>query len=52
MSEFLSLLDELKNQFLENFIAPDSLLEVRVQFNSLDEIVVDPIENPWLIPLK
>ena len=52
MSEFLSRLDELKSQFLENSTDADSLSEALAQLGSLDETTVDPIEKSLIDVLK
>ena len=52
MSEFLSRLDELKNQFLENDIDADSLLEIRAQLDDLNETTADLIQKSFINGLK
>ena len=52
MSKLLSRLDELNNQFFENKIDSDSLLETREKLDVLDETTADSIKNPWLMASK
>ena len=51
MSEFLSRLDELKNQFLELYTDAD-LLEIRAQLDDLEEITAAPIQKSLIDGLK